>query len=62
MTARGPQNGRRVGHSEQLPLNKFFDPSTPCMRKGDDRGKNRKKTGKKRGKKQQEKNDENSGH
>ena len=24
------------GHSKQLPLNKFFDPSTPSMRKVDD--------------------------
>ena len=24
------------GHSKQLSLNKFFDPSTPCMRKGRD--------------------------
>ena len=28
------------GHSKQLSLNKFFDPSTPSMRKGRDRGKN----------------------
>ena len=38
----GPSNN-------QLSLNKFFDPSTPSMRKGRDGG--RKKTGKKRGKK-----------
>ena len=25
-----------IGHSAQLSLNKFFDPSTPSMRKGDD--------------------------
>ena len=31
------QNGRRVlGRSRQLSLNKFFDPSTPSMRKVDD--------------------------
>ena len=29
-------------------LNKFFDPSTPSMRKGRDGGKKKKKTGKKR--------------
>ena len=39
MATRGPQNGRRghskvFGHSKQLPLNKFFDPTTPSMRKG----------------------------
>ena len=62
MAARGPQNGQQglergptLGYFKQLSLNKFFDLSTPSMRKGDD-GK-RKKTGKKR-----EKNDENSGH
>ena len=37
-----------IGHFEQLLLNKFFDPSAPSMRKGDD---GEKKTGKKRGKK-----------
>ena len=26
------------GHFEPLSLNKFLDPSTPSMRKGDDRG------------------------
>ena len=41
------------GHSKQLSLNKFFDPSTPSMRKGRDGG----KTG---GKKKMT--DENSGH
>ena len=41
-----------VWHFESLSLNKFFDPSTPSMRKGDD---GEKKTGKKN-------NDENSGH
>ena len=40
------------GRSKQLSLNKFFDPSTPSMRKGCDGGKkNRKKTGGKNGKK-----------
>ena len=28
-----------VGHSKQLSLNKFFDPSIPSMRKGRDGGK-----------------------
>ena len=46
MAARGPQNGRRglekslpqgFGRFKQLSLNKFFDPSTPSMRKGLDR-------------------------
>ena len=45
MAARGPQNGRRglemcptlgFGRSRQLSLNRFFDPSTPSMRKGRD--------------------------
>ena len=44
------------GHSKQLSLNKFFDPSTPSMRKGRDGGEKRKNGGKK------EKTDENSGH
>ena len=35
-----------IGHFKQLSLNKFFDPSTPSMRKGDDGEKNE---GKKRG-------------
>ena len=30
-------------HSKQLSLNKFFDPSTPSMRKGHDGGKKREK-------------------
>ena len=43
MAAKGPQNGRQglqrsptlgIGHSEQLSLNRFFDPSTPSMKKG----------------------------
>ena len=33
------------GHSKQLSLNKFFDPSTPSMRKGRD---GEKKTGEKK--------------
>ena len=33
-----------IGHLKQLSLNKFFDPSTPSMRKGDD-GETGKKTG-----------------
>ena len=63
MAARGPQNGRRglergltLGYwpSKPLLLNKFFDPSTPSMRKGDDGGE--KKNGKKkRGKKKKKK-------
>ena len=48
-----------IGHFKQLSLNKFFDPSTPSMRKGDD---GEKKTGEKNGKKEKENNDENSGH
>ena len=48
------------GRSKQLSLNKFFDPSTPSMRKGRDGGK---KQEKKRGGKSQkkEKTDRNSG-
>ena len=39
------------GHSNQLLLNKFFDPSTPSMRKGRDGGeKNRKGEWVKKGK------------
>ena len=34
------------GRSRQLSLNKFFDPSTPSMRKGDDGGEKREKNGK----------------
>ena len=37
---------------------KFFDPSAPSMRKGDDGG----ETGKKKREKKKENNDENSGH
>ena len=57
------QNGRKFVYSlvfersKLLSLNKFFDPSTPSMRKGRDRG----KTGKKKGKKR-EKTDDYSGH
>ena len=42
MAARGPQmiDGIR---SDQLLLNRFFDPSTPSMRKGRDRGEKEKK-------------------
>ena len=47
-------NPQVLGCFKQLSLNKFFDPSTPSMRKGRDREK-------KRGKKE-EKTDENSGH
>ena len=42
--------GLGFGHSRQLAQNKFFDPSTPSMRKGRDKGKNgknREKNGKK---------------
>merc|ERR1712121_481596 len=56
------QNGRRnlercsplvFACSKQLSLNKFFDPSTPSMRKGRNGG---------NGKKKEKKTDENSGH
>ena len=47
------------GRSRQLSLNKFFDPSTPSMRKARDGGKREKK---KNGEKKKEKTDENSGH
>ena len=52
------------GHSKQLSLNKFFDPSTPSMRKGRDRGKKKtgKKTKKNMKKKRKKNTDENSGH
>ena len=36
------------GRSKQLSLNKFFDPSTPSMRKGCDGGKTGGKNGKKK--------------
>ena len=42
MAARGPKMAEGVlkgGRSKQLLLNKFFDPSTPSMRKVDDGGK-----------------------
>ena len=43
-------SGKVFGHSGQLSLNKFFDPSTPSMRKGRDGGKKQeKKTGQKTG-------------
>ena len=53
-----------LGRSRQLSLNKFFDPSTPSMRKGRDGEKKKKKNGKKTGKKKKKKEntDENSGH
>ena len=41
------------GHSKQLSLNKFFDPSTPSMRKGRDGGTGEKKRKTKNGKKYQ---------
>ena len=40
------------GRSKQLSLNKFFDPSTPSMRKGRDGGKEKKKKKKEREKKE----------
>ena len=50
------------GRFKQLSRNKFFDPSTPSMRKGRDGG-NGKKTGEKEKKREKkEKSDENSGH
>ena len=50
-----------LGCSCKLLPTKFFDPSTPSMRKGCDGGKKREKRGKKRGGKK-ENTDENSGH
>ena len=51
------------GRFKQLSLNKFFDRSTPSMRKGRDGGeKNRKKNGENGGEKRKKKTDENSGH
>ena len=47
------------GPSKQLSLNKFFDPSTPSMRKVDD-GEEKKE--KKKRKKKRENNDVYSGH
>ena len=44
-----------IGPSDQLSLNKFFDPSTPSMRKVDDGGEKRKK-------RKEENNDVFSGH
>ena len=52
MAARGPKMADGVwkcvyplvfGHSRQLSQNKFFDSSTPSMRKGDDGEKKKKK-------------------
>ena len=50
MAARGPQNGQRKGVYHyafglpgQLSLNKFFDPSTSSMRKGNSGEKQRRK-------------------
>ena len=40
-------SGKVLGHSRQLSLNKFFDPSAPSMRKVDD-GKKEKKEEKKK--------------
>ena len=51
MATRGPKIANRVwksfypevfGHSHQLTLNKFFDPSTPSIRKGRDGGEKKK--------------------
>ena len=42
---------KEFGHSRKLSLNKFFDPSTPSMRKGRDGGKREEK---KNGEKKQE--------
>ena len=51
------------GRSRQLSLNKFFDPSTPSMRKGrNGEKKTEKKNGKTGKKKREENTDENSGH
>ena len=47
-------NPRLFGHCKQLLLNKFFDPSTPSMRKGCD--------GEEKKTRSKEKDDENSGH
>ena len=44
----------RFGRSKQLLLNKFFDLSTPSMRKG--------RNGEEKGGEEEEKNDENSCH
>ena len=61
MAASGPKMADRVwkivhlqvfGRSRHVLLNRFFDPSTPSMRKGDDR---EKKQGKKWGKKKRKK-------
>ena len=44
-----------IGHFKQLSLNKFFDPSTPSMRKVDDWKRKKKR-------KEKENNGGNSGH
>ena len=41
-------NPQVFGHSKQLSLNKFFDPSTPSMRKVDDGEEKKKRKKKKR--------------
>ena len=48
--------------NEPVQLNKFFDPSTPSLRKGRVGGNGGEKNGKKNGEKKEEKTDENSGH
>ena len=55
MANRGPQNGQRDlerGLTRQLSQNKFFDPSTPSMRKSDDGEKKKKKKKEKKRKKE----------
>ena len=56
MAARGPQNGRvsLERRSKQLSLNKFFDPSTPSMRKGNNREQRAENRGKEKTNFQQE--------
>ena len=52
-----------LGRSRQLSLNKFFDPSTPSMRKVDDgEEKNEKRKKKRKKKEKRENNDIYSGH
>ena len=50
------------GHSKQLSLNKFFDPSCPSRRKGRDGEKGKGTEEKNGGGKKKEKTNENSGH
>ena len=50
-----------LGRSRQLSLNKFFDPSTPSMRKVDD-GEEKKEKKKEKKEKRKENNDVYSGH